>query len=429
MSVNQKMLEFINNSPTPFHVVQNLRKELLKAGFKELCEGESLNLESLGQYFVIRNNSSLIAFRLSDSGLMAGVRMIGAHTDSPCLKLKPNAVVEHDGYVQLGVESYGGVLMNPWFDRDLSLAGRVTLISSGNSLFSNLIDFRDPIAFIPSLAIHLDREANSGRSINPQTMLPPLVGLSGATRFDLKQLLLDKLVSSDLAKDTDTVSDFELSLYDTNPAAIVGLDKNFISGSRLDNLVSCWAGLKSLIDSRSTDTQLLVCNDHEEVGSSSFSGARSDFLENVLRCIIADPSKFSSVMSRSILVSADNAHGLHPNFLDKHDRSHGPILNQGPVVKFNANQSYATNSETAAIIHLVARSKGIPMQQFVARADMGCGSTIGPLTSTRLGVRALDIGVPTFAMHSIREFAGAKDVDALYLLLCGVFELPSITVA
>jgi aspartyl aminopeptidase len=429
MSVNQKMLEFINNSPTPFHVVQNLRKELLKAGFKELCEGESLNLESLGQYFVIRNNSSLIAFRLSDSGPMAGVRMIGAHTDSPCLKLKPNAVVEHDGYVQLGVESYGGVLMNPWFDRDLSLAGRVTLISSGNSLFSNLIDFRDPIAFIPSLAIHLDREANSGRSINPQTMLPPLVGLSGATRFDLKQLLLDKLVSSDLAKDTDTVSDFELSLYDTNPAAIVGLDKNFISGSRLDNLVSCWAGLKSLIDSRSTDTQLLVCNDHEEVGSSSFSGARSDFLENVLRCIIADPSKFSSVMSRSILVSADNAHGLHPNFLDKHDRSHGPILNQGPVVKFNANQSYATNSETAAIIHLVARSKGIPMQQFVARADMGCGSTIGPLTSTRLGVRALDIGVPTFAMHSIREFAGAKDVDALYLLLCGVFELPSITVA
>ena len=429
MSVNKNLLDFINRSPTPFHAVKNMCTELVKHGFKELRESESEKLAPSGQYFVVRNNSSLVAFRVSDKGSMAGVRMVGAHTDSPCLKLKPNAVVEHDGYVQLGVEPYGGVLMNPWFDRDLSLAGRVTLMSSDKILFSRLIDFETPIAFIPSLAIHLDREANSGRKVNPQTMLPPVVGLSGTDKFNLKQLILDKLVDSQLAKKTDVVSDFELSLYDTNPAAIIGLDEAFIAGSRLDNLVSCWIGLKALIDSSSVDTQLLICNDHEEVGSGSFAGARSDLLESVLMRMVGDAAKFSSVMSRSLLVSADNAHGLHPNFLEKHDQSHGPVLNAGPVLKFNANQSYATNSETAAILNLAARNKNIPMQSFVSRSDMGCGSTIGPLTSTRLGVKALDVGIPTFGMHSIRELAGARDLDALYSLLCGLFELPSIEVA
>ena len=429
MSVNKKLLDFINRSPTPFHAVKNMRTELVKHGFKELSESESEKLEPSGQYFVVRNNSSLVAFRVSDKGSMVGVRMVGAHTDSPCLKLKPNAVVEHDGYVQLGVEPYGGVLMNPWFDRDLSLAGRVTLMSSDKILFSRLIDFETPIAFIPSLAIHLDREANSGRKVNPQAMLPPVVGISGTDKFNLKQLILDKLVDSQLAKKTDVVSDFELSLYDTNPAAIIGLDEAFIAGSRLDNLVSCWIGLKALIDSSSVDTQLLICNDHEEVGSGSFAGARSDLLESVLMRMVGDAAKFSSVMSRSLLVSADNAHGLHPNFLEKHDQSHRPVLNAGPVLKFNANQSYATNSETAAILNLAARNKNIPMQSFVSRSDMGCGSTIGPLTSTRLGVKALDVGIPTFGMHSIRELAGARDLDALYSLLCGLFELPSIEVA
>ncbi len=429
MSVNKNLLDFINRSPTPFHAVKNMRTELVKHGFKELCESESEKLAPSGQYLVVRNHSSLVAFRVSDKGSMVGVRMVGAHTDSPCLKLKPNAVVEHDGYVQLGVEPYGGVLMNPWFDRDLSLAGRVTLMSTDKILFSRLIDFETPIAFIPSLAIHLDREANSGRKVNPQTMLPPVVGLSGTDKFNLKQLILDKLVDSQLAQKTDVVSDFELSLYDMNPAAIIGLDGAFIAGSRLDNLVSCWIGLKALIDSSSVDTQLLICNDHEEVGSGSFAGARSDLLESVLVRLVGDAAKFSSVMSRSLLVSADNAHGLHPNFLEKHDQSHGPVLNAGPVLKFNANQSYATNSETAAILNLAARNKNIPMQSFVSRSDMGCGSTIGPLTSTRLGVKALDVGIPTFGMHSIRELAGARDLDALYSLLCGLFELPSIEVA
>ena len=302
-------------------------------------------------------------------------------------------------------------------------------MSTDKILFSRLIDFETPIAFIPSLAIHLDREANSGRKVNPQTMLPPVVGLSGTDKFNLKQLILDKLVDSQLAQKTDVVSDFELSLYDMNPAAIIGLDGAFIAGSRLDNLVSCWIGLKALIDSSSVDTQLLICNDHEEVGSGSFAGARSDLLESVLVRLVGDAAKFSSVMSRSLLVSADNAHGLHPNFLEKHDQSHGPVLNAGPVLKFNANQSYATNSETAAILNLAARNKNIPMQSFVSRSDMGCGSTIGPLTSTRLGVKALDVGIPTFGMHSIRELAGARDLDALYSLLCGLFELPSIEVA
>ncbi|MEX2525005.1 MAG: M18 family aminopeptidase [Gammaproteobacteria bacterium] len=415
---NKGLLDFINASPTPFHAVDNMCAQLLEAGFQKLQEGDVWNLQTNGRYFVTRNDSSIIAFRMGDSPPEeSGFRLVGAHTDSPCLKLKPNPVVEANGYVKLGVEVYGGVLLNPWFDRDLSLAGRLTLRDGDGKLINRLVDFREPVAIIPSLAIHLDREVNENRSINKQTMLPPVLALSGDQPLDLKAVLKERLGQSEPELDKAELLDFELSLYDIQPAGYTGLKREFIAGARLDNLLSCYAGLRSLLDNEAGTGQLLVCNDHEEVGSGSAAGARGNFLRSVLERISGGDENYARMTARSMLVSTDNAHGLHPNFTDKHDEKHGPLLNAGPAVKVNSNQAYASNSETAGLLRHVADRAEVSLQAFVSRADMACGSTIGPLTATELGVRTVDVGVPTFAMHSIRELAGSDDAHNLYKLL------------
>ncbi len=426
---NDGLRAFIDASPTPYHAVATMRSALEAAGFQALDEAGRWDLAPGGAYYVVRGGGSLIAFRLGRKPACEdGLRMAGAHTDSPCLKLKPNALRAASGYLQLAVEVYGGVLLNPWFDRDLSLAGRVTVAERDDRLRNCLVDFREPVAVIPSLAIHLDREANDSRSINRQTMLPPIVALAAGRKETLGTLLLRQLRRDKRVGAAARVLDFDLCLYDTQPAASVGLKGEFIASARLDNLLSCHAGLQALIDARSPHGQLLVCNDHEEVGSGSLGGARGNFLESVLERIAGNREDYARMMHRSLLVSTDNAHGVHPNFADRHDGNHGPVLNAGPVVKVNSNQAYATSSETAGLVrHLADRAK-VPLQSFVVRSDMGCGSTIGPLTATRLGVRTVDIGVPTFAMHSIRELAGSDDARALYRLLGALFRQPDLSV-
>jgi len=424
---NRGLLSFLDAAPTPFHAVAQARALLVAAGFGELDEGSAWRLAPGSRHFVVRNDSSLIAFRLGARNLVeTGLRMVGAHTDSPCLKLKPNAVVEGSGYIRCGVEVYGGALLNPWFDRDLSLAGRVTLADARGRLHNRLIDLRAPVAVIPSLAIHLDREANDKRSINKQTMLPPVLGLSGAKPFDLAELLGSALRAQDPALARAEILAFELSFYDTQRAALVGLDDGFIAAARLDNLLSCYTGLRALIDTRARGAQLLVLNDHEEVGSGSAAGARGNFLRSVLGRLAGDDETRARTMARSLLVSTDNAHGVHPNFADRHDARHGPLLNAGPVLKVNANQSYASTSESAAVVQAAARAARVPLQSFVTRTDLACGSTIGPLTAAVLGVRTADVGVPTFAMHSIRELAGSADAWALYRVLGAFFALPAV---
>ena len=425
---NRELLAFLDASPTPFHAVRAMRERLLAAGFEPLDEAETWQPKARGCYFVMRNDSSLIAFRLGRRPLAEdGLRMVGAHTDSPCLKLKPNAGVARHGYRQLGVEVYGGVLLNPWFDRDLSLAGRVTLRARGGGLRSRLIDFARPLAVIPSLAIHLDREANTERSVNKQTMLPPLLALGGEP-LDVAALVRRAMKETGVAGSGETLLDFELFLYDTQRAAVVGLEEEFIASARLDNLLSCHTGLAALLDAKNEHAQLLVCNDHEEVGSGSHAGARGNFLCSVLERLAGGEEAYARLIARSMMVSTDNAHGIHPNFADKHDGQHGPLINAGPVLKVNANQSYATNSESAAILrHAAARAK-VPLQAFVTRTDMGCGSTIGPLTATALGVRTVDVGVPTFAMHSIRELAGVDDAWSLKRTLDAFFAMPDLRV-
>ncbi|MFQ5642458.1 MAG: M18 family aminopeptidase [Thiogranum sp.] len=426
-SLAAQLIDFIQRSPTPFHATLEIRNRLLDAGFVMLAESDCWQPEAGGRYLVVRNDSSIIAFTLgADAPSATGFRMVGAHTDSPCLHLKPQPQTLNQGYQQLGVEVYGGALLNPWFDRDLSIAGRISYRDASQRLGNTLINFDAPVAVIPSLAIHLDRDANKSRSINPQQQLPVIIAqqAEGDSTPDFNALLFDRARQQHPELDITAVLDFELSLYDCQPPALVGLRQDFIAGARLDNLLSCFIGLRALLDADSSQSKLLVCNDHEEVGSVSACGADGPFLKSVLQRICPEPETLARCLHRSRLISADNAHGIHPNYADKHDANHGPLLNGGPVIKTNAGQRYATNSETAGLFRHLCEQAGVPLQSFVVRSDMACGSTIGPLTAGAIGVRTLDIGVPTFAMHSIRELAGARDTGYLHKALQTFFNWP-----
>jgi aspartyl aminopeptidase len=417
------LLAFLGEAVTPFHAVSELAWRLSAAGFTELTSFDGFVPEPGRGYFFSRNDSSIIAFRAGEAELSAGLRLVGAHTDSPNLSVKPNPVRLRHGVIQLAVDVYGGALLNPWFDRDLSMAGKVTFVTEEDQLATALIDFRDPIALIPSLAIHLDREANSNRTINPQRdILPILACRTEPQHFDFLALLAMQLAKEYPEYAHARVLDFEMSLYDTQKPAVTGLDKEFLSSARLDNLLSCYCGLRAVIDSAPTYWNVLVCTDHEEVGSASVAGAQGPMLNQFLEIIQPDPSAARDMRDRSWMLSVDNAHGIHPNFADRHDENHGPLLNAGPVIKINRNQRYATSGEGAGFVRLLAERLGVPVQSFVVRADMACGSTIGPITATETGIPTIDIGLPTWSMHSIRETAGAQDPGHLIQLLTGFFE-------
>ncbi|MCL6270200.1 M18 family aminopeptidase [Sansalvadorimonas sp. 2012CJ34-2] len=425
---NQDLIAFLQDSPTAYHATAEMARRFSEAGFISLNERDSWSLEAGKKYFVIRQDSAIVAFTTGNGRFAEqGIRMVGAHTDSPALKVKPNPEVNSKGYFQLGVEVYGGPLLNPWFDRDLSLAGKVTWLNADGQMQNSLVNFKRPIAIIPSLAIHLDREANKKRSINPQKDIPPVLSQikKGDDTPDFRQIL-----SKELEKNGDkaeTILDYELFFYDTQPPAMVGLNEEFIASARLDNLLSCYTGMQALIEAKDTDQPcLLICNDHEEVGSASPTGACGPFLRQVLERIFDTHDEFVRAMQNSMMISTDNAHGIHPNFADRHDGNHGPLLNEGAVLKINANLRYATTSETSSLFRQMCKQEDVPVQVFVARTDMGCGSTIGPLTATELGVRTLDIGLPTFSMHSIRELAGSEDAAGLAKVLTRFFHLEKL---
>ncbi len=416
---NRYLLAFIQASPTPFHAVKNMREQLIAAGFAELKEGDAWDLQQGKRYVLTRNDSSMIAFVYGQQNIIEkGIRMVGAHTDSPCLRVKPNPDINSAGYWQLGVEVYGGVLLNPWFDRELGLAGRVSVLDVLGNLHHVLIDFEKAMGMIPSLAIHLDREVNKNHSINAQKDLPVLLGLVDKEQGnDFSALVLQQVIKQYPELNALKIMDCELSFYDMQAGSVYGAREEFIASARLDNLLSCYAGLNALLEADGSQSCVLLCSDHEEVGSESVAGAEGTFLNSFLQRLLPDVEDYNRAISHSMLVSADNAHGVHPNFTEKHDANHGPIINAGPVIKVNATQRYASNSETQSIFRLLCEINHIPVQNFVVRSDMACGSTIGPITATGIGVRAVDVGVPTFAMHSIRETAGSSDAQQLYLAL------------
>ena len=409
---NDGLLGFLDASPTPFHATENMAGMFENAGFLKLNEVEKWELEEGQKYYLTRNDSSIIAFTYPKT--LKNYLMVGAHTDSRNLKLKPHPVIKEHGVVKFGVESYGGLLLNPWFDRDLSLAGRISYLNQKGELESSLINVNKKIAIIPSLAIHLDRTANEDKSVNKQTDLCPV--LTSNDDFDFDMFLRWQLEKNGVQAIKEIYAN-ELSFYDTQKASYVGLHDDFIASARLDNLLSCYVGMLSICSVPSSKPMLFIASDHEEVGSASTSGAGGSFLENTLRRMFPEYDEYVEMVRSSTMVSADNAHAIHPNFSKKHDAEHAPYMNKGVVIKVNANQRYASNSETIARFMKVTQELNEPLQHFVTRSDMGCGSTIGPITATRIGIDTIDVGLPTYAMHSIRELAGSDDAHSLYSIL------------
>jgi len=405
---------FIDRSPTPFHAVREAVSRLAAAGFREISEGDAWSLAPGDRRYLIRGGSTLIAFVAgAESPATGGFRMIGAHTDSPNLRVKPNADVARSGFQQVGVEVYGGVLQTTWLDRDLSIAGRVLCRphAGEREIVSHLVDLQGPVARVANLAIHLNRGVNKdGLVLNEQKHLVPIVGLG-------KEAALRAALARALEIGEDTIVGYDLSLYDTERAAIGGLHGEFVFSARLDNLASCHAATTALAAATapSPATRLIALYDHEECGSRSAVGAAGSVLRDAVTRIVeahADrqPQALGRAMARSLLVSADMAHGVHPNYPEQHEPQHAPLVNRGLVIKSNVNQSYATDGATAAAFELSCEEAGFSPQRFVVRSDLPCGSTIGPITAAALGVATVDVGSPMLSMHSCREMAGTLDV-------------------
>lgn len=413
---NENLFSFISSSPTPFHVVANMEEYLLQQGFNRLQENSRWLLEKGQAYFLSKENGAIIAFILgSEEECEQGFRLLAAHTDSPCLQVKPHADIRMGPYLQLGVEVYGGSLLSPWFDRDLSLAGRVCCRMSNGCLGVLLVDFRRPLLTIPNIAIHFDREANKGGGINQQKHLPPILAQAvGHNIPDFNTILLEQIRKEHKSLAIEEVLSFDMFCYDFQKPAYTGVRNELISSARLDNLISCHTGVSAIGKATRKKNVLLFCANHEENGSTSAVGAQGCFLESVLERIVTDATTRRITLSNSFLISMDNAHATHPNFMDKSDSAHEIHLNKGPVIKVNANQRYATNSISSAIYKQICKEVEIIPQEFVMRSDLPCGSTIGPITSSRLGVRTVDIGSASLAMHSIREHTGAMDPYMLY---------------
>lgn len=413
----QDLLAFVDAGPSPYHAVDEMASRLEGAGFTRLDERASWKLGPGDLRYVVRDGGSVVAFRVGAAAPAdAGFRIVGAHTDSPAFKVRPRPDVRRHGYRLVGVEPYGGVLAHTWLDRDLTLAGRVAVLGDDGAVALRHVRLPGAPLRIPSLAIHLHREvASEGLQLDAQRHLVPMFSHRDAdTEPGLVAVLAEMLGVA-----AEAVLGFDLVTADTQAAALGGADGDWVLAPRLDNLASCHAGLQALVTAGAADaTQVLVANDHEEVGSGSAEGARGSLLTDVLARIVvtadgASPQALPQACAASLLVSCDTAHAVHPNYAERHEPEHRPRLGGGPVLKVNANQAYATDAGTAAWFAARCRDAGVALQHFVTRADLPCGSTIGPLTAARLGIATVDVGAPILSMHSCREQAATDDVEPM----------------
>lgn len=409
------LIEFLYKSPTAYHSIKTIKEILSSRGFKEIKEEEKWNLQKEGKYYVTKNDSALIAFTVGKGEVEeAGFKLIGAHTDSPGfrIKAKPEMLSENK-YIKLNTEVYGGPLLYTWFDRPLGIAGKVAL--KGKSPLKpkvELININRPVVIIPSVAIHMNRNVNEGFGVNKQKDTLPLLGLINE-KFEKDNYLI-KILAEELKMEADEIIGFDLGLYEIEKGSIMGINEEFISAGRLDDLWMVYAGMKALIDSDiNASTNVLVCVDNEEIGSHTAQGADSALLLNILeRITIAlgkDKEGLYRALANSIMISADLAHAVHPNAEEKHDPTNRPVLGEGPVLKTAASGSYSTDSYNAAIFEGLCKAAGVPYQSFFNRSDVRGGSTIGPMISSRLTIPVMDMGAPLLSMHSIRELASVKD--------------------
>ncbi|XP_011076920.2 probable aspartyl aminopeptidase isoform X2 [Sesamum indicum] len=443
-SIVGDLLDYLNESWTQFHATAEAKRQLLAAGFHLLNENEEWELKPGGCYFFTRNMSSLVAFAIGEKySLGNGFHVIAAHTDSPCLKLKPKSASSKSGYLMVNVQTYGGGLWHTWFDRDLSLAGRVIVRADNGSFSHKLVKIKRPLLRVPSLAIHLNRTVNTdGFKPNLETHLIPLLATeadkesaetndktSASSSKDAHHPLLMQILSDELGCKVEDIASVELNVCDTQASCLGGANDEFIFSGRLDNLASSFCALRALVDACASPEDLanehavrmVALFDNEEVGSDSYQGAGAPTMFEAMRRISASLGQqsvgecgFARAIRHSFLVSADMAHGVHPNFMDKHEENHRPVLQKGLVIKHNANQRYATSGVTSFLFKEVAKIHNLPIQEFVVRNDMGCGSTIGPILASGVGIRTVDCGIAQLSMHSVREICGKEDVDIAY---------------
>jgi len=409
------LVDFLNVSPTPWHAVAEVRRRLEAAGYRELSEGDSWKVSAGDKVFVIRAGTTIAAFELgTEAPEKTGFHLVGAHTDSPNLRLKPSGLSEQHHQHVAGVEPYGGVLLYTWLDRDLFLAGRILKRDGSATLVRT-----KAVARVPALAIHLDRQVNAdGLKLNPQKHMPPVLGLTSGGALSLEEVL----------DEPGEIVGFDLCFTDAQPSALVGARDEYVMSGRLDNLASCHAAVCALLacPTAGKRSRGIVLYDHEECGSQSAQGAQSSFLRDVLaRLVFARGGSGVDALPRaihhSLMISADMAHAIHPNHADKHEPAHAPIFGGGPVIKINTNQRYATDGETAARFEGFCRDAGVDCQRFVTRSDLACGTTIGPITAALLGIRTVDVGNPMLSMHSAREMCAAADVPKMIAALTAAF--------
>ena len=408
------LFEFVEDSPTPFHVVDNIRKHLVEAGFQELRLENVWTPNGGGKYFVTHNDSSIFAFTLGNESLAnSGLKIIATHSDSPALKLKPSPeILGHEGIVRLNTEVYGGAILMSWLDRPLSVAGRVMLKSESTLRpKSCLVNLKYPIAVIPSLAIHMNRQVNSGVELNPQIDMLPV--LSSFYDEDNKSDLILNKVAQSLNVSVDDILDADLILYNAERGKVVGLDYDMMICPRLDDLSMVYAGMKALISTEKISNNLFCVFDNEEIGSGTKQGALSPTLKHILERITdmmgMSVEDYHRMIYNSFMISADQAHAFHPNYSSKYDPIVRASINRGPVIKYNAKQKYMTDADSASVFITLCKNADVPFQKYVNRSDMSGGSTLGNLFTSQLDIRGVDVGNPILAMHSSVETGGVLD--------------------
>ena len=412
----QHLLNFIDASPSPWHVVDSVEALLKPFQFMKLDETAKWHTQPGGRYYVVRDDSSIILFVLGTKPLVeTGFKIIGAHTDSPGLRVKPHAINNKEGLLRLNVDIYGSPILATFTDRDLSLAGRICFKNDHNQIDNQLIKFDHPLLRLPNLPIHMNRTVNEdGLKLHKHNELPLILSTLSEQQLPTDYFL--NLLKQQSGIEPERILSWELAVYDTQKGTIWGAKEEFVSNSQLDNLASCHAALQAILNDdvlHSENTLVCAFFDHEEIGSESKQGADGSFLPNVLQRVAlatqTDPQDFPRIMAKSFLVSADMAHAFHPNFPSAYDHDHKVMVNMGPVIKTNANHRYSSESISEAMFIDWCNQSNVPYQRYSHRCDLPCGSTIGPITSAKLGIRSIDVGSPMWAMHSIRESAGVYD--------------------
>ncbi len=423
MAITRELCDFIAKSPSTYHVIANLKTLLAAHGFTALSEAEIWNLEPGSDYFVTRGESSIIAFRVPEAAKEdVNFQIVAAHSDSPSFRIKENPEMEGQGcYTRLNVEKYGGMLCQPWYDRPLSIAGRV-IWKDGQLIESDLVNIDRDLCLIPNVAIHMNRDANTGASVSVQTDMCPLFGDESVK----DKGSLNKLLAQELDIDPESILSSDLYLYSRTPSSIWGANNEFFSSTKLDDLQCAWSAVNALLEG-ANDRSICVAAifDNEEVGSLTMQGADSTFMEDTLHrisiCLGLDSQEERVAIAKSFLVSADNAHAVHPAHPEKADPVNRPHMNQGPVVKFHAGQKYTSTAVSASIFREICSRVGVPTQTFANHSDQAGGSTLGNLSNAHVSLHAVDIGMAQLAMHSPYETAGTKDTGYLLQALTAFY--------